>query len=179
MDNFSETLVKRKLTEQDKKKVKLIFASLILSSIIFILVIPLYCINRIPLVSTLSLAIFALIVWLLWSQLKKMQLEYEYIITGTVLDVDKIIARKKRQRIVSLDLKEISDIGVYDKNSRADFESDIHAERDTSADGNYFIAFHHTALNNTRVVFTPDEKMFESLRNSVPRNFLRNLPKPE
>ena len=69
MDIYSETLVKRKLTKKVKQSVLLIFITLILSSILFILVIPaLALLSGLAYVSTASLIIFAIMVFFIFKK---------------------------------------------------------------------------------------------------------------
>ncbi len=180
MDIFVETLVRRKFTEKDKNKIMAIFVCIVASSVVFVLAIPFFCLTHgIAYISTLSMLIFGLIVFLCWRALKNMQLEFEYIIVNDTLDFDKIIAKKKRERIVSVELKTVEEIGIYDggKFRNSSFGAEFHTERDTQSRYNYYLIFPHTQYKRTLVVFTPDEKMLEALRQTLPRQLLRTLPK--
>ena len=180
MDIFVETLVRRKFTAQDKKKIIALFVSLILGSIIFILVIPAILLsNKIAYLSTLSMIIFAVMVVLIWRSLKKMNIEFEYIITNDTLDFDKIIDKKKRERQISVDIKTVEEIGYYnpEKFRGAGFNYILHAERELSGIGNYYIIVPHPKLKRSLIDFSPDDRMLEALTKTLPRNLVKNISK--
>ena len=130
MDIYSETLIKKKLTSKEKNLVKLLFALILVSSFVFILVIPFFAwAIHLPILMYVSLAAFGVMLFLVWRKLKNIQLEYEYIITNDVLDFDVIVSQKKRSRLISLDIKTIEEIGPYDKKlSEERFDEVFHVE---------------------------------------------------
>ena len=179
MDIFVETLVRRRFTAKDKTKIKAIFAILVCSAIIFGAMIPFYLLTHgIAYLSTVSMLFCGLIIFLCWQTLKKMRIEFEYIIVNSSLDFDKIIAQKKRERLVSVDIKTVEEIGIYDGNKfrGSSFGSEFHAERDTESRYNYYLIFPHTEYKRTLVVFTPDDRMLDALRQTLPRQLVKNLP---
>lgn len=180
MDIFVETLVRKKFTAQDKKKIMAFFVALVLGSIIFILVIPAILLsNKIAYLSTVSMIVYAVMAFVIWRSLKKMNVEFEYIITNDTLDFDKIIDKKKRERQISLDVKSVEEIGVYkSENFRgAGFEYILHAERDRNGIGNYYIIAPHPKHKRSLVVFTPDDRMLEALSKTLPRQVAKTLSK--
>lgn len=179
MDIFTETLVKRKFTPKDKSKIKLIFASLLISSVVFILVIPFLALtNGLAYITTVSFAVYAVIVFAVWRKLKSMQLEFEYIITNDSMDVDKIVAQKKRSRLISFDLKTVEEAGRYVSSSfeGRNFDTTIHAEKNLEGHDNFYILLSHSTHRRTLVVFTPDENMLSALLKTLPRQVAKNLP---
>ena len=180
MDIFAEILVSRKFTNQDKKKIKMYFASIIFSSVVLVLVVPMVALTKgIAYISTVSMLLFAAIVFVIWRELKAMQLEFEYIIVNNNIDFDKIVAKKKRTRLVSADLKLVEEIGVYNPSRfvNSNFGAEFHTERDVNSGANYYMIFPHNEYKRTLVVFTPDDKMFEALSKTLPRQLLKELPK--
>lgn len=179
MDIYSETLVKKKLSDKDKSKVKIIFASIIISSMVFILGIPALALKiGIPFVSTASLLIFiGLLIWFK-HLLNSMQIEYEYIITNGTLDFDKIIAKKKRRRIISVELQEIEEIGLYDeRNFRgSNFNARINVARMENSVENFYIIYNHPTEKRVLVVFKPDASMLSNLKKLITPRLSRSLP---
>ncbi len=178
MDIYSETLIKRKLTDKDQKKVKLLFAAIIISSMIFILGIPALAFKiGIPFLPTISLVLFGVFLYIIWRVLKSMQIEYEYIITNDNLDFDKIIAQKKRTRVISVDLKEIEEIGVYDAkrfvNSNA---KKIDVSRIENSVENFYILYSHPTEKRVLIVFKPDAAMLSALKKALPPRLSRAVP---
>lgn len=179
MDIFSETLVKRKFSPKEKNKIKLIFTAMLISSVIFILVIPfLALINGLAYISTISFVAYAVIVFAVWRTLKSMQLEFEYIITNDSLDVDKIISQKKRSRLISIDLKTVETAGRFTEASfeGRSFDTTIRAEKNPLGHDNFYILLSHPTHRRTLLVFTPDEKMLSALLKTLPRQVSKTLP---
>ncbi len=179
MDVFCETLIKRKFSDKDRSKIKLLFALLVITSVIFIIVIPFLCLTRgIAYISTVSLAIYGLIIYLVWRTLKAMQLEFEYIITNDCLDVDKIIAQKKRSRLISIDLKTVESVGRYTASEfeGKTFDTEIRAEKNPAGFENFYITLSHPTHRRTLIVFTPDEAMLSALSKSLLPRIAKTLP---
>lgn len=98
--------------------------------------------------------------------IRKTDIEYEYILTNEILDIDKIMSKSSRKRMISLNLKEISGFEkadkVVDKESlKLDFSGDIKAHNvyciDTQKDG-----------KKVRIFFQPSAKMLEGMHKVVP-----------
>jgi len=178
MDVFVETLVKHKLSQDDRKKVVALFVTLIISSILFILVIPMLALSSgLAYISTVSMLVFAVIVFVIWRVLKSLQLEFEYIVTNFSLDIDKIIDKKKRARLISVDLKTVEEVGVYKPSAfvNSSFNHQVHAERDSNGVGNYYLIVYHPTHKRTLIVFSPDDRMLEALESTLPRQISKNL----
>ena len=179
MDVFSETLVKRKYTPKDKTKIKILFATLLCCSVIFILVIPFLALTSgLAYITTASLAIYGIIIFVVWRTLKKMQLEYEYIIVNDTLDVDMIVAQKKRSRLITIELKTVEAAGRYTQGQfegRA-FETVIHAEKNLEGHENFYITLSHPTARRTLIVLTPNEAMLSALHKTLPRQIEKTLP---
>ena len=66
MDVFSETLIKRKFNKQDRKKIKILFATLLICSVVFILGIPAIALMiRMGGIITASLIAYAIIIFVI------------------------------------------------------------------------------------------------------------------
>ena len=179
MDLYNETLVRRKFTPAEKNKIKTLFVTLLSSSVLFMLVIPyLVWSNGLAYLATVSLIVFAIILFIIWRTLKKMQLEFEYIITNDTLDIDKIVAQKKRIREISFEIKETEEIGKFtpQKFVNPTFDYIVRAEKYPLApEGNYYIILHHAKYKRCLVVFTPDDKMLEALKRTLPPRLSREI----
>ncbi len=97
------------------------------------------------------------------------EIEYEYILTNGILDIDKIMSRRTRKRVISIDFKSIevcsSAKGIKGSNNPAvkvlDLTGDINA-------GNvYYVDFSKDATMY-RVFFQPNSKMLNNLKLANP-----------
>lgn len=99
--------------------------------------------------------------------------EYEYIVTNGEIDIDKIIARRRRKRLLTAKISAFEKFGPIKS-------ADILSKRTLvlagsgSAEDDYYADFSHPKLGAVRLVFSPNEKVLESLKPYISRN-VRNL----
>ena len=102
-------------------------------------------------------------------------IEFEYIVTNGSLDIDKIIAQRKRQRIFSSDCKDFEVLAkVKSPNYGKHIESipkKINAVSAGDPDGEYFIVLSYKGVR-TVVYFEPNERMLDNFRRFIPRKML-------
>ncbi|MDD6735040.1 MAG: DUF6106 family protein [Clostridiales bacterium] len=96
-------------------------------------------------------------------------IEYEYILTNSILDIDKIMAKKMRKRVMSINFKEIaccepangrlapadSSVKMYD------FTGDI------TGKSVYYVDFNKDG-SRVRVYFQPNAKILKNLKSENP-----------
>ena len=89
--------------------------------------------------------------------------EYEYQLTNGELDIDKIIGKRKRERLLST---KISDFEAYGKLAEASDEPDGCVTA-LAYDGNdaaaYYADFAHETYGKVRLIFSPNANMRETL----------------
>jgi hypothetical protein len=98
--------------------------------------------------------------------------EYEYIITNGELDVDCIIARNSRKRLITIDLPDIDELGTFSEERFAgkSFEHKyICCNEDDKA---LYIIYNHPKQGKTLLVFAPNAKLQEAISKSVPRRVI-------
>jgi hypothetical protein len=106
----------------------------------------------------------------------KFNIEYEYILTNNFMDIDKIMSKSQRKRIISFDFTEIE----HCANIKDDAHNDAYKRNDTTRQvydltgdidngGVYFVDF-NTDGQRYRVLFQPTSKMIESVRRFKPGN---------
>lgn len=93
-------------------------------------------------------------------------IEYEYSIVNGEMDVDKIIAKRRRKRLLSLRLTGVEEIGKFEENrfASASFDSRIYCCEDPQKDNSYYMIFHHRDFGHALMVFTPSERMLDAIR---------------
>lgn len=102
MDTYSEQLVTRASTGADKaKKILISVGSILIATLLMWLSIVFAAYTLILLVfGVLGLGVYLV---------SNMDVEYEYIITNDEMDIDKIIGRRKRKRLITIDLRSAED----------------------------------------------------------------------
>ena len=103
--------------------------------------------------------------------------EFEYIITNTDIDIDRIINKRKRQRMASFTCSDIEKIEKYD--------SLRHNETKTSQYNTYFactpdedsyaLYIKHPKKRYYILVFSPNEKFKDALRKFLPYNLKKDI----
>ena len=106
---------------------------------------------------------------------QKFFIEYEYIITNGVIDIDKITAKSSRSRIVSFDCEDILRGGKYNFNAKPVTDAD---ETLVFCNANDMDAYYLLVKNNGKkrlIVFVPNEKMRDAIKECVPRIMAKDL----
>lgn len=96
--------------------------------------------------------------------------EYEYIITNGEIDIDKIIAQRKRKRLITAkpqkfeafgklaDAPEVSGITIVEASGISDEDAE-----------DYYIDFTHDSIGKARLIFTPTERTIDAITPFLPR----------
>lgn len=105
--------------------------------------------------------------------LKNQNVEYEYTVTNGSIDIDKIIARQKRVSLISVDVKDFTDFGNYSSaNNNFSGTTVMAAGGDEAA---YFADFNSEQYGETRLVFSPNEKVMNCIKPYLPRTLKARL----
>jgi len=163
LDVFLEKIVKRKKSIIDIA----IVAGIIVLSLLLIMILGSLSFLRafIPL-------LFVGICYIAYALIRNRNIEYEYIVTNGDLDIDMIIAQKKRKRIFSGECKDFEMIakltsGQYDYNTQ-NIKKRILAVSSMQSQDVYFISLIKDGQKQL-VFFEPHPKMLESFKKYIPR----------
>lgn len=168
-DTFMETIVVRRKTSQDYLKI----AGLLIGGFVVLAAIMLFG-------GYISFLVPLLLVGLgygLWYMLSGMNREYEYIFTNGDLDIDMIIARRKRKRVYSGKAKEFELMAKVGSDEYKQSVKGNHTLLDCSSSmqspNNWFIL---TEYKNQRlmVVFAPEERMLKGMKRFNPSKIKYN-----
>ena len=174
MDIFVEQLVKKEKTVRDR----LITVCIVLC----VVLLPLACVALAYITSIyyfIMVAFFVLIaaVYGAWYFITAQNVEYEYSVTNSNITVDKVIAKRKRKRIVSFDIKKIEEMGKFDDKDYEKRKYDklmFASASDFGADG-YAAVFFIEKYGNCLLLFSPTEKVREAMRPYLKRDIAVNL----
>lgn len=160
MDNIAEQLVEKKTTGADiAKKVLISIAALTLASFfMFISIVTGFMAAVIPAVGVLAGG-----VWLLGS----FNLEYEYIVTNNEMDIDKIIGRRKRKRMITVDISAAEDFAPYPSKEEVNADVVVHAYSGSEVNA-YYLITNHKDYGKVKVIFNPNEKIREAIVQELP-----------
>ena len=100
--------------------------------------------------------------------------EYEYIVTNGEIDIDKIAGKRKRTRLITADARKFTAFGRLENAGKLPDKATIVDATDGS--GNVFYAdFVHGKLGETRLIFSPNEKVLEAVKPFIPRMIKRDF----
>lgn len=97
--------------------------------------------------------------------------EYEYIVTNGEMDVDKIIAKRKRKRLITAKASTFERFGKLSdapevENGVTIVQAEGICDEPTE---NYYADFTHSSMGSVRLIFSPEEKVIEGIKPFLPR----------
>lgn len=168
MDLFSEYIVKKKKDGKDILKiVGIVIAAIILVFFSFALV-------AVPILSSFAMLVTAGIIYGAYYLITNLNVEYEYIVTNGELDVDTILNRRKRKRIITVHSKTfelVAPVGSseYKSEENGNFTRVIDASSGRDNGKTYFAIFSKDG-QRIKLVFEPTQKMLDAFKIFVPKN---------
>jgi hypothetical protein len=173
MDNFAEQLVFKKETKADKAR----RIGTVISGSLFT-----FCLVLIALMM-LGKPMMAFFFFILavgagygtYFLVTSSYVEYEYTFTNGELDVDKIIAKKKRTSLLSVEVRSFTDFGRYSDGLEESEDMTVVFATDNVASKEYYADFDHKEYGITRLVFVPDERMLDNIRKFLPAKLRNNI----
>ncbi len=150
MDRFSEQLVTRQSTGKDMFLRGLLVAAamLLVGALMFFLTVMM---GALLIAIMLSACVIWGLVWLIQGTFT----EYEYIVTNDDLDIDKIVGKRKRKRLITLSLREAKSIGEYVSGSEVPADVTVMAHDETGTDMYCFVCG-TKEYGDVAVIFNPD-----------------------
>lgn len=163
MDVFIEKIVARKKTGQDR----LMVAGIIVAAFVALIVV-----SSIPIINSLGPVLWIVIGFLAFQFAKSRNIEFEYAVTNGDLDIDKIIAQRKRKRVFSGSAKDFEIVAKVksDKytNEYKNIAKKIEAVSSMESPDIYFVVAPYKG-ERTIVYFEPDKRMLDNFKIFIPR----------
>ena len=167
---FNENLVPRKKTGKDA----IIIVGVILLGIVLTCALALFLFGM-PIVGQFVLLLIAGVWYVAYKLISRRRVEFEYIVTNGDMDVDKIVAKRKRTRLLSVNAKEIEVMApIDDPNFQRDQQNINIMERLDVSSGDpqarrYFAVFMKEG-KRTLIIFEPTRKMLAIFKRYRPQN---------
>lgn len=170
MDIFHEYIVSKKKEVTDYIITLLIIGAAVVLSFVLMLLTMAFA----QYLSSIGLLLIVGVWWGAVYLIKSRNIEFEYILTNNELDIDKIVARRGRKRMCTINFREIElCASISDERFRHEYENA--GERkvnnyagDINAGRVYFIDFTKEA-ERTRVLFQPSERILSAISKLNPR----------
>lgn len=112
--------------------------------------------------------------WLAWRWSISMNVEFEYTVTSGELDIDRIIAKRKRKRMITVRTTELEQMAPYDDAHREIYDtyectSTINAASSPKSADIWFVTCNTRKYGKARILFEPSDRMIEDMRVHSPR----------
>lgn len=173
MDIFNEQIVKR--AKKPKDIMIKILSVLLLFAIPALCCVLAYVIT--PYMIYVGLFIFLGGIYAVWYIFTTRKVEYEYSVVGEELHIAKVIALRKRKKVVSLPIKDIEKMDKGDKSvDGIRFTKTFFAAGDIDKDDeNYYAVFNDTAYGRCLLIFAPNEKMLNAMKRHFRKEIMLKL----
>ncbi len=167
MDIFTECMVKKKKGIIDYLKVALCILVIITALIAMPLVL------QVKYVSIILFMVCAGIIYLLYNIIISINLEYEYTFTNGAMDVDKIIAARRRKRMTSLNARSIEIMASVHSNEADAYARDKSIKRyyactSVDDDDTYFVVYSENDKKHM-LIFNPNEEIKDGFKRLNPQ----------
>ena len=162
MDSFCEQIVKK------SKGVK--EWAIIIGTILLALALAFLAVLFGQYISGLLIFILVGIGYGTWWLITNQSVEYEYCVTNGDIDVDKITARRKRKRLVSVAGRKIESLLPYDPTAPlGKYQRTVMVAPTLNTDGLWCFTYHSKKNGHTFVVFRPDQRVLCALYDGLPK----------
>ncbi len=168
MDSFMEHMIKQRRKGADiLKSILLIIAAIILS----LLITPIFIVFP-EAISIWPLTIAA-IFYGAYRLICRFSIEYEYVLTNGELDIDKIIHRKRRKRLITIHSKSFIEFGKVDSakassTDKKELTKIIDASANSPVHPDYYAVFFKNG-QKMKLIFNPTQKMIDEFKVYAPR----------
>lgn len=115
----------------------------------------------------------------LWWLITSQNVEYEYSVTNGDIDIDQIIAQRKRKRVVSVSGAKIETFAPYVAAEHASrhYDRTVMAATSPAAEGLWCFTYRSKKNGHTLVIFQPERRVLMALRNGLPKLIQLDLDK--
>ena len=178
MDVFIEELVRKNRDKNDLlKAVGLAFAALLLSLVLFNIMLILSSSFRgfSGVFGSLFMLLIAGVWFMAYKIYSSLSIEYEYIVINGSLDIDKIMAKKSRKRMTSIDIKNAELMASIDDNENNSSYKNRNSNvkvRDYSAGSEYLETYfieYNAEGQKQMILFQPTDRIVEALWKFNPK----------
>lgn len=164
MDVFVEQIVAIKKTGKDfAAYIGIVLLSLTLMLIGYIFL------------TSIFIAVAAAVIFGAYKLFLRLNIEYEYIITNGTMDVDKIIAKSSRKRMISFDVSSIQRIEKYTGVLPKNIEKDCFFACNKKDENAFVVYYKEEGKQQKTFVFAPNEKVREAIKSILPKYIGENL----
>ena len=158
MDVFVEQIVAIKKTGKDFAA----YVGIVLLALILMLIAYLF-------LTSIFIAVAAAVIFGAFKLILKLNVEYEYIVTNGTMDIDKIIAKSSRKRMISFDVSSIQRVEKFTGILPNNIEKDCFFACNKNDENAFVVYYKEEGKHQQSFVFAPNEKVREAIKSVLPR----------
>ena len=158
MDTFVEQLV----TIKKNAKTYLAYIGIAIAAILLMAV-------ALTILGGLAIVVVFLVLFGAYKLYSMLNVEYEYIVTNSTMDIDKITAKSSRKRILSFELSEVERIEKYRAEMPQDILKDCFFACNADDVNAYVVIIHPDGKAKQSVVIAPDDRTKEAMKKFLPK----------
>ncbi|MBQ8683937.1 MAG: hypothetical protein IJ518_05420 [Clostridia bacterium] len=103
-----------------------------------------------------------------WYVISAQNKEFEYCVTNGDIDIDLIIARRRRKRQVSVAGRKVEALLPFEQGmSTTNYQRIVVAAPSLAEEGLWYFTYHSKKNGNTLVVFQPDQRVLQALYSGL------------
>lgn len=159
MDTFIEQIIQKR---KGGKEYAIIFGVIVLGLLLIVA-----CWLFLPMLTIFVLAGVGFGGWYLITEQSK---EFEYSVTNGSIDVDMIIARRRRKRVVSVSGSKLEALLPYDPShpvNAAAYQRVVMAAPSDREEGLWYFTYHSKKNGHTMVIFQPEQRVLQALYSGL------------
>ena len=164
-DVFLEQIVKKKPTMKDLGiKILICVCAAIIAAASSLLLFNQY-------VGAIAMLLVVGAFYYAWYIISGLNLEFEYIYTNGEIDFDKVSAKRKRKRVISIRVSSFKDFGKFDFASfdKTKYDKVINMASRIDDEGVYYATFTDLDKKNAIILFSPNEKLLKEINTVYER----------
>lgn len=160
MDNIAEQLIAKYPTSGDKAKLALISLGgiLLASAVMFFAIITGFMVLVLVAVGLIAGTVY---------YISGAYVEYEYIITNDEMDIDKVIGKRKRRRMITVDLTAAEAFAPYPSEQEYKADATVFATSGGEKDA-YYLVTSHPSYGKVKIIFNPNDRIREAMMQEFP-----------
>lgn len=166
MDVFIEQIIKKKTGTKDY----LIYAATLLVGLLLVFASMIF-------VPEFSFFVLVAVCFGAYYLVTSRNVEFEYSVTNGDITVDKIINRRKRKRIITVDAHDIEEMGKYkpEEHTAKSYAERIFTAENDNGNEAWFFAARHPQKGTVLVVFSPNETTLKAIKPFLSRQVAVNV----
>ncbi len=167
-DTFIEQMVRKQATGPDiLKKIGVALAAALICGLVSPFILSQF--------GSFAMILCVGVIWFAFRVITSFNVEYEYIVTNGELDVDKIMAKRSRKRLLTVKFSSFKTFELFKPEQlQGGFNAKIIACENQTLPNTYSATFNHPKFGECILVFTPEQRIIDEVNKYKPRRVVNS-----